>query len=110
MASSTTSRLTSLLALVALGGCCTAPPYVTARLDVPAPPVLPTVQADEFVRFDPGALPEAEEATLAQHGVEPPFLVMSLDVYRRLVVRDSMRKGYAEALRAIIEEHNSKVE
>ena len=110
MASSTILRISSLLVLLALGGCCTAPPYVTARLDVPAAPVVPVVRAAEFVRFDPGALPELEEATLAQHGVEPPFIAISVDVYRRLVVRDSLRKGHAEQLVAIIEEHNSKAE
>lgn len=107
MASWTISRISSLLALVALAGCVT-PPYVVPELELPATPVLPTVQAEEFRRYNAGELPAELEAELAAAGVQPPYLVMSLDVYRRLVVRDSLRKGYGEQLRAIIEAHNER--
>lgn len=75
----------ALIAALALSGCAHDPIYIVPRLDLPPAPVLPTVPADQLA-----CLPD--------------------DAYEALVVRDALRRGYAEQLRAIIEEHNRRAE
>lgn len=74
-----------LIAALALSGCAHDPIYIVPRLDLPPPPVLPTVPADEMV-------------------------CLTDEAYEALAVRDARRKAYAEQLRAIIEEHNRRAE
>lgn len=74
-----------LLAALALSGCATRTVYSVPKLDLPAPPVLPTIAAGELA-------------------------CLSDPAYESLAIRDALRKGYADQLRAIIEEHNRGAE
>jgi hypothetical protein len=73
----------SLAVIVALSGCATPSAYTVTELPIPEPPTLPTVAAGDLECLSDAA-------------------------YESLAVRDALRKGYAEQLRAIIEAHNRK--
>jgi hypothetical protein len=72
----------SLAVIVLLSGCATPPVYTVVELPIPEPPTLPTVAAADLECLSDAA-------------------------YESLAVRDALRKGYAEQLRAIIEAHNA---
>lgn len=75
-------RYFPLIALI-LSGCATKTVYITPELPLPEWPVLPVVAADDLA-------------------------CLSDDAYEALAVRDRLRRGYAEQLRAIIEAHNRR--
>ena len=72
-----------LALIVALAGCGTTTVYVYPELPLPEWPVLPVVAGDDLA-------------------------CLSDATYEDLAVREKLRRGYAEQLRAIIEAHNAK--
>lgn len=96
----------TLIAALALSGCAHDPVYVVPRLDLPPPPVLPVVFASEFI--DLAGDESAEDLREALPG--SAMVCVSVAGYEALAVRERLRKGYAEQLRAIIEEHNRRAE
>jgi len=77
-------RLSSALPAVLLAGCAQTV-YVYPEITIPPAPVLPTVVAESLA-------------------------CLSDEDYESLAVRDALRRGYAEQLRAIIAEHNRRQE
>lgn len=77
----TTSRIASVLLLLALAGCATTPVVTIPALPVPAAPALPSIPADALA-------------------------CITDDTYVALVQRDATLQAYAARLRAIIEAHN----
>lgn len=86
----------SLISSWILAGCCGPPVYITPELPLPDWPTLPAVGQDEFVllEFD---------------GDEPAYRITG-DVYKRLAVRETLRRRYAEELRQIIIRNNRMAE
>lgn len=84
--------ISSLIASLLLAGCVTPPAYVVPALPLPPEPVLPVVAQHEFtkVREENGA----------------PVYEITRDVYERLVIRDALRRRYADELRKVITTHN----
>lgn len=76
--------LTLLMSTALLSACATRVEYITPELPLPEPPVLPTIAADDLA-------------------------CLSDEAYQALAVRDALRRGYANQLRAIIEAHNLQV-
>jgi hypothetical protein len=74
-------KLASIAAML-IAGCANIPKVVYPELPLPPPPTLPTVAAEDLA-------------------------CLSDEAYEALAVRDALRKGYAEQLRAIIDAHNS---
>lgn len=74
-----------ILAALAVSGCAGPVVYVYPEITIPPPPELPIVTADELA-------------------------CLSNETYTAVAVRDSLTKGYAKQIRAIIEEHNRRAE
>ena len=100
--------MTSLKALIslvvlALVGCGTNTVFVYSELPMPVQPVLPTVYATEIADLDAAQASEMGLPTV-------PMVCLSEDAYGKLVMRETLRRNYANELKAVIEAHNAKAE
>jgi len=73
----------AMIAALGMTGCVTRTVYVYPEIAIPPAPVLPTIAAADLE-------------------------CLGDDAYEALAVRDRLRRGYSEQLRAIIEEHNRR--
>lgn len=96
----------ALIAALALSGCAHDPIYIVPRLDIPEWPALPVVFQAEFIDLAGDETPEELRAALPATAM----VCMPESGYEALAVRERLRRGYAEQLRAIIEEHNLRAE
>lgn len=96
----------ALIALLALSGCATRPVYVYPELPLPEWPALPVVFEAEFI--DLAGDETGDE--LREMLPATPMVCVSESGYESLAARERIRRGDAEQLRAIIEEHNRREE
>ncbi len=94
----------AMIAALALSGCATRTVYITPELPLPEWPVLPVVLQAEFIDLAGDETGDELREALPRTAM----VCMTESGYEALAVRDRLRRGYAEQLRAIIEEHNRR--
>ena len=94
------------LAALALMGCGTNTVFVYSELPLPVQPVLPVVKSQEFMNVYGRDVMEVTGVK----GLPEHMVCMDPDAFDRLVIRETLRKNYANELKAVIEAHNAKAE